>query len=206
MASASPLAAEMTEPEGPLSREVIERIDATQLPQLERHHLRLLAHCLACFKTMQPKPSDGSLPRETSRRHWCLEQPRIAEDPEFLDRLLEQLDVAAAALFAAVVAPKNCAMSAPRNAAAGVKRRVDAHDIPLPYMRERPQTQGARRIASHGVRQRQLATQCVKHQMSFKLVRLELLRQCKVRLYSQRQDTFAWLRCMPIIPIKRLKG
>lgn len=95
VASASPLAAEMSEPEGPLSREVIEQIDATQLPQLERHHLRLLAHCLACFQTMQPKPSDGSLPRETSRRHWCLEQPRIAEDPEFLDRLLEQLDVAA---------------------------------------------------------------------------------------------------------------
>ena len=95
VASASLLAVEMNEPEGPLSREAIERIDATQLPQLERHHLRLLAHCLACFQSMRPKPSDGSLPRETSRRHWCLEQPRIAEDPEFLNCLLEQLDVAA---------------------------------------------------------------------------------------------------------------
>ena len=95
VASASLLAVEMNEPEGPLSREAIERIDATQLPQLERHHLRLLAHCLACFQAMRPAPEDGSLPRETSRRHWCLEQPRIAEDPDFLDRLLEQLDVAA---------------------------------------------------------------------------------------------------------------
>ena len=94
-ASASPRLVEMNEPEGPLSRESIARIDATQLPQLERHHLRLLAHCLACFQTMGPSPADGSLPRETSRRHWCLEQPRIAEDPDFLDRLLEQFDVAA---------------------------------------------------------------------------------------------------------------
>ena len=94
-ASASPRLVEMNEPQGPLSRESIARIDATQLPQLERHHLRLLAHCLACFQTMGPTPADGSLPRETSRRHWCLEQPRIAEDPDFLDRLLEQFDVAA---------------------------------------------------------------------------------------------------------------
>ena len=94
-ASASPRLVEMNEPQGPLSRESIARIDATQLPQLERHHLRLLAHCLACFQTMGPSPADGSLPRETSRRHWCLEQPRIAEDPDFLDRLLEQFDVAA---------------------------------------------------------------------------------------------------------------
>ena len=94
-ASASRRVVDMREPEGPLSRESIARIDATQLPQLERHHLRLLAHCLACFQTMEPTPSDGSLPRETSRRQWCLEQPRIAEDPDFLDRLLEQFDVAA---------------------------------------------------------------------------------------------------------------
>ena len=90
----------MNNPEGPLSREAIERIDASLLPQLDRHHLRLLAHCLACFQAMDPLPEDGSLPRETSRRSWCLKQPRIAEDPGFVNLLLEQFDVAALQLEA----------------------------------------------------------------------------------------------------------
>ena len=85
----------MNEPEGPLSRESIARIDATQLPQLERHHLRLLAHCLALLPDHGTNTRRRVPSQETSRRHWCLEQPRIAEDPDFLDRLLEQFDVAA---------------------------------------------------------------------------------------------------------------
>jgi CRP-like cAMP-binding protein len=31
---------------------VIARIDATLLPQMDRHHLRLLAHCLDSFQAM----------------------------------------------------------------------------------------------------------------------------------------------------------
>lgn len=88
----------MSDQQGPLSREAIERIDATQLPQLDRHHLRLLSHCLISFQTMQPQSAEGALPTETTRRLWCLGQPRIAEDPRFLDVMLEQLDVAAVQL------------------------------------------------------------------------------------------------------------
>jgi hypothetical protein len=51
-----------------IEAETIARIDATLLPQLDRHHLRLLAHCLASFREMSPDsmelcrtlPCDGS--------------------------------------------------------------------------------------------------------------------------------------------------
>ena len=83
------------EPDGPLSEEVVRRIDASLLPQRERHHLRLLAHCLASFQAMQPLPGNGDLPKEEARLQWCLGQQLIAEDPQFIALMLEQLDVAA---------------------------------------------------------------------------------------------------------------
>ena len=90
----------MNEAPGPLSHAAVARIDATLLPQLDRHHLRLLSHCLACFQSMQPAPDDGGLPGESARRRWCLAQPLIAADPAFLMQMLEQLDVAALQLEA----------------------------------------------------------------------------------------------------------
>ena len=90
----------MTEAPGPLSPAAVARIDATLLPQLDRHHLRLLAHCLASFQSMQPASDDGGLPGESARRTWCLAQPLIAADPVFLMQMLEQLDVAALQLEA----------------------------------------------------------------------------------------------------------
>ena len=73
---------------------VIERIDATLLPQMDRHHLRLLAHCLESFRTMDRRTGDA-LPDAASRRRWCEQQPVIAEEPGFLRSLLHQLDGAA---------------------------------------------------------------------------------------------------------------
>ena len=72
----------------------IHRIDASLLPQLERHHLRLLAHCLDSFRTMAEEGS-STIPGHERWRLWCEQQPVIAEDPSFLNTLLEQLAVAA---------------------------------------------------------------------------------------------------------------
>ena len=85
----------MRDTTGPLTQAAVERIDATQLPRFDRHHLRLLAHCLACFQSMHPCPPGGGLPGEQARREWCMAQPLIAADPGFLMQMLEQLDVAA---------------------------------------------------------------------------------------------------------------
>ena len=73
---------------------VIARIDATLLPQMDRHHLRLLAHCLDSFQTMSGG-SEGLLPNAASRRRWCEQQPAVAEDPAFLRSLMQQLNGAA---------------------------------------------------------------------------------------------------------------
>ena len=77
-----------------IDAETIARIDATLLPQLDRHHLRLLAHCLASFREMSPD-LDGALPNTSLRRQWCEQQPVVADDPQFLILLLNQLNNAA---------------------------------------------------------------------------------------------------------------
>ena len=77
-----------------IDADTIARIDATLLPQLDRHHLRLLAHCLASFREMSADV-DGALPDAALRRQWCEQQPVVADDPQFLTLLLDQLDNAA---------------------------------------------------------------------------------------------------------------
>ena len=77
--------------------ESIARIDSTLLPQMDRHHLRLLAHCLDSFQDMD-QGQEGQLPDAASRRRWCEQQPIVAEDPAFLRSLMLQLNGAAAQL------------------------------------------------------------------------------------------------------------
>ena len=70
---------------------VIARIDATLLPQMDRHHLRLLAHCLESFKAMRGG-NEGLLPDAASRRRWCDQQPGVTEDPALLRSLMQQVN------------------------------------------------------------------------------------------------------------------
>ena len=78
-----------------IDRAAIERIDSTLLPQLDRHHLRVLSHCLDSFQTMASPWTTGAIPDENQRRRWCQQQPVVADDPAFLDTLLLQLKAAA---------------------------------------------------------------------------------------------------------------
>ena len=77
----------------PLSLEEISRIEATNLSSLDRYHLRLLAHCLQCFKSMAGSDS-GPLPDEQARLKWCIEQPTLVHERPFISVLLEQFAVA----------------------------------------------------------------------------------------------------------------
>ena len=77
-----------------INADAIARIDSTLLPQLDRHHLRLLFHCLDSFLAMEPT-SGKRLPDKTVRREWCEQQPVVAGDPSFVDELLRQFDAAA---------------------------------------------------------------------------------------------------------------
>ena len=77
--------------QSPLSFEDIERIEATGLSIVDRHHLRLRAHCLSCFKEMAKGPSVGALPKEDVRLKWLLAQPALTNEREFAFVLLDQL-------------------------------------------------------------------------------------------------------------------
>ena len=84
----------MAESSSPLSLDELAKIEATMLPILERHHLRLLAHCLASFKAMRSDINAGALPTTSARREWLLQQKPVANDLGFLDVLIEQFDAA----------------------------------------------------------------------------------------------------------------
>ena len=80
---------------GPLSRADAEQIEATLLPNLDRHHLRLLAHCLRSFQAIADPRQSGPLPDRRALEQWLLEQPQLVEEPQFRDLLLHQLLAAA---------------------------------------------------------------------------------------------------------------
>lgn len=74
----------------PLSRAEAELIDATLLPHLERHHLRLMAHGLRSFQTMAGR-RQGALPSAGQLEGWLEQQPGLAGDPGFRDAFRLQL-------------------------------------------------------------------------------------------------------------------
>ena len=58
----------------PLTLEEIEMIEATKLPAIDRHYIRILAHCLECFKDMAQDSLSNSIPNEVVRSKWLLKQ------------------------------------------------------------------------------------------------------------------------------------
>tara|TARA_Y100001968_G_scaffold103088_1_gene93096 strand:- start:256 stop:615 length:360 start_codon:yes stop_codon:yes gene_type:complete len=82
----------------PLSKEDINLIGMTNLSVSEKHHLRMLAHCLECFKSMRRGEEDGSIPAKEVWLEWCLTNPKMVNDDEFVQVLFEQLSGAASQL------------------------------------------------------------------------------------------------------------
>ena len=81
-------------PESPLSLEEIGLIENTALTPVEKHYLRLMAHCLACFKSMNQKRPNKELPIEKIQLEWCLKQPSLKNDESFISLLMEQFATA----------------------------------------------------------------------------------------------------------------
>ena len=65
-------------------------LEATLLPALERHHLRLLAHGLRTFQAVAGR-SRGPLPASDALAIWATSQPQLAGDPGFAATFLDQL-------------------------------------------------------------------------------------------------------------------
>ena len=81
--------------DSPLSTEDINLIAMTNLSIREKHHLRMLAHCLQCFKTMSKNNQEGLIPLKEEWLEWCLRNPVMMKDDEFVQVMLEQFSGAA---------------------------------------------------------------------------------------------------------------
>ena len=79
----------------PLSKDDINLIALTDLSVSEKHHLRMLAHCLECFKSMSKKNPKGLIPLKEVWLEWCLKNPVMVKDDEFVQVMFEQFSGAA---------------------------------------------------------------------------------------------------------------
>ena len=80
--------------QSPLSAAELAELEATLLPALERHHLRLLAHSLRSLQAIAAHQPAGALPGRDAMRAWASQQPALADAPCFQAVLVEQLEAA----------------------------------------------------------------------------------------------------------------
>ena len=75
----------------PLNIETIQEIDKLDLPSLQKHHLRILAHCLQILKIINV---DNNLEYQNKNllREWCDNQSKKFDDKKFSDLFYEQLE------------------------------------------------------------------------------------------------------------------
>ncbi len=78
-------------PSNPLNIETIQEIDNLDLPILQKHHVRILAHCLQILKIITVDDS-SELCKKNSLREWCDNQSKKFDDKKFSDLFYEQLD------------------------------------------------------------------------------------------------------------------
>ena len=75
----------------PLNIQNIQEIDNLDLPIMQKHHLRILAHCLQILKIIN---SNNSLEHQNknSLREWCDNQSKKFDDKKFSDLFYDQLE------------------------------------------------------------------------------------------------------------------
>ena len=75
----------------PLNMQTIEEIDNLDLPIMQKHHLRILAHCLQILKIIS---EDNSFESQNKNllREWCDNQSKKFNDKKFSDLFYEQLE------------------------------------------------------------------------------------------------------------------
>ena len=75
----------------PLNIQTIKEIDNLDLPIMQKHHVRILAHCLEILKIINPVDS-SELGDKNSLKEWCDYQSRKFNDKKFSDLFYAQLD------------------------------------------------------------------------------------------------------------------
>ena len=74
----------------PLNIETIKEIDNLNLTLMQKHHIRILAHCLQILKILNFDGNDMSNDKN-SLREWCDNQSKKFEDKKFSDLFYAQL-------------------------------------------------------------------------------------------------------------------
>ena len=75
----------------PLNMQTIQEIDNLDLPIMQKHHVRILAHCLQILKIINADNNLG-YPKKNSLREWCDNQSKKFDDKKFSDLFYEQLE------------------------------------------------------------------------------------------------------------------
>ena len=75
----------------PLNIQTIQEIDNLDLPIMQKHHVRILAHCLQIFKIINVD-DNSELCDKNSLREWCDNQSRKFGDKKFSDLFYAQLN------------------------------------------------------------------------------------------------------------------
>jgi len=75
----------------PLNIEIIQEIDNLDLTLMQKHHLRILAHCLQILKNINV---DNSFEYQNKNplKEWCDNQSKKFDDKKFSDLFYEQLE------------------------------------------------------------------------------------------------------------------
>ena len=82
----------------PLNIETIREIDNLDLPIMQKHHVRILAHCLHILKIINIDDNSQSS-YKNSLREWCDNQSRQFDDKKFSELLYTQIDSTAKKLI-----------------------------------------------------------------------------------------------------------
>ena len=77
-----------------LSDETISNIAQLNLPIIQKHHIRLLAHCLAILKEIS-KNETPTFTEDELLRSWCVKQSQKFNDKNFNELFYEQMSSAA---------------------------------------------------------------------------------------------------------------
>ena len=75
----------------PLNIQIIKEIDKLDLPIMQKHHVRILAHCLQILKIIDADTSFTSQ-NINPLREWCDNQSKKFDDKKFSDLFYEQLE------------------------------------------------------------------------------------------------------------------
>ena len=75
----------------PLNIETIQEIDNLDLPIMQKHHLRILVHCLQILKIIS-KENSFEYQNKNPLREWCDNQSKKFNDRKFSDLFYAQLE------------------------------------------------------------------------------------------------------------------